>query len=69
MRYNVLVKFSSDGGLKVHENEIIISIKSERERGKANYELKKMAKHFGVGTDHIRIVSGLTSRKKIIEVS
>ena len=70
MRYNVLVKFSSDGRLEIRGNEIIISIKSERERGKANNELvKKMAKHFGVGTDHIRIVSGLTSRKKIIEVS
>ena len=70
MRYSVLVKFSTDEKLEIRGNEIIISIKSEPERGKANNELvKKLAKHFGVNRDHVRIVSGLMSRKKIIEVS
>ena len=70
MRYNVSVKFSSDGRLEIQGNEIIISIKSEPERGKANSELvKRVAEHFDVGRDRVRIVSGLMSRKKIIEVS
>lgn len=69
MRYSVSVRFSSDDKLEVNGDEILISIKSEPERGKANRELvKKLAKHFGVGEDRIRIVSGLTSRKKIVEV-
>lgn len=63
------MRFGSDGKLEVSGDEISISIKSEPERGKANRELvKKLAKHFEVGEDRIRIVSGLTSRKKIVEV-
>lgn len=69
MRYSISVRFSSDDKLEVNGDEILISIKSEPERGKANRELaKKLAKHFGVSEDRIRIVSGLTSRKKIVEV-
>lgn len=69
MRYSVSVRFSPDNKLEVNGDEIAISIKSEPERGKANRELvKKLAKHFGVNEDRVRIVSGLTSRKKIVEV-
>jgi uncharacterized protein len=69
VRYFVSVKFSSDGRLEVSGDEIVISIKSEPERGKANRELvKKLAAHFGVSEGRVRIVSGLMSRKKIIEV-
>jgi uncharacterized protein len=70
VRYSVSVRFSPDGRLEVSGDEIAISIKSEPERGKANRELvKKLAAHFGVGEDRVRIVSGLTSRKKIVDVS
>jgi uncharacterized protein (TIGR00251 family) len=69
MRYSISVRFSSDGRLEVNGDEIAISIKSEPERGRANRELvKKLAKHFGVSEDRVRIISGLTSRKKIVEV-
>ena len=69
MRYSVSVRFSSDGRLEVEGNEIAISIKSPPERGMANWELvKKLAGHFGVSEDRIRIVSGLASRKKLVEV-
>jgi uncharacterized protein len=69
VRYSVSVRFSSDGRLQVSGNEIAISIKSQPERGKANRELvKKLAAHFGVSEDRVRIVSGLASRKKIVEV-
>ncbi|HEX2614900.1 MAG TPA: DUF167 domain-containing protein [Nitrososphaera sp.] len=69
MRYSVSVRFSSDGRLEVDGSEISISIKSPPERGKANRELvKKLAAHFNVDESRIRIISGLTSRKKLVEV-
>lgn len=69
MRYSVSVRFSPDGKLEVSGDEIAISIKSKPERGKANRELvEKLAAHFGVSGNRIRIVSGLASRKKIVEV-
>lgn len=65
----MIVKFSSDGNLVVNENEITISIKSPPERGKANAEIvKKLSRHFGVKPSSVRIVSGLTSKEKIVEV-
>ena len=68
MRYTVSVRFSSDGRFEVSRNEIAVSIKSPPERGKANRELvKKIAVHFDVGEERVRIISGLTSRKKIVE--
>ncbi|TLY09472.1 MAG: DUF167 domain-containing protein [Thaumarchaeota archaeon] len=69
MQYSVSVRFSSDGQLEVIGDQIVISIKSQPERGRANKELlKKLAAHFGVSEERVRIVSGLTSRKKIVEV-
>ena len=69
MQYSVSVRFSSDGQLEVIGDQIAISIKSQPERGRANKELlKKLAVYFGVGEERVRIVSGLTSRKKIVEL-
>jgi len=69
VQYSVSVRFSSDGQLEVIGDQIAISIKSQPERGRANKELlKKLAAHFGVSEERVRIVSGLTSRKKIVEV-
>jgi len=69
LRYSVSVRFSSDGRIEVDGDEISISIKSPPERGKANRELvKKLAAHFGVAEERVRIISGLTSRKKLVEV-
>jgi hypothetical protein len=69
VRYSVSVRFSSDGRVEVNGGEIAISIKSPPERGKANRELvKKLAEHFCVSEDRVRIISGLTSRKKLVEV-
>jgi len=69
MEYSVSVRFSSDGQLEIIGDQIAISIKSQPERGRANKELlKKLAAHFGVSEERVRIVSGLTSRKKIVEL-
>jgi uncharacterized protein (TIGR00251 family) len=50
-------------------DEIIVSIKSRPEHGRANRELvKRLAEYFGVSEQNVRIVSGFTSRKKLVEV-
>ena len=68
MRYEVEVTFHRDF-LQVKANKIIVGLTSKPERGKANLELiKKIAKHFKVSSSQIRILSGLKSRKKIIEI-
>ncbi len=69
MRYFVSVRFSSVGYMAVNGDEISVSIKASPVRGKANRELvKKLAEYFDVSEDRIRIISGLASRKKIIEL-
>lgn len=69
VRYFVTVKFGSDGMLTVNGNELAISLKSPPERNKANVELvKKLCNHFKVGPDRVRIISGRSSRKKLVEI-
>ncbi len=69
MLYSVLVRFSSDEHIAVNGSEITISISSSPERGRANAELvKKLSRYFRVMPFQVRIVSGLTSRKKMVEI-
>ena len=68
MRYEVEVSFHRDF-LRIEDNKIIVGLTSKPEKGKANLELiKKLAKHFKVSSSQIRIVSGLKSRRKIVEI-
>jgi uncharacterized protein len=70
LRYTVFVKFNSSGKIQIQENEITISLKSKPERGKANLELiQKLAGYFGVAKDKINIISGLSSTKKLVDIS
>ena len=63
------VKFNSSGRIEVNGNEITMSIKSEPKHGKANSEMiKKISGFFGVSENSVHIISGLTSRKKVIEI-
>lgn len=69
MKYHVNVHFSADGRLEVVGDEITVSIKSQPEHGKANRELvKRLARHFGVSEQSVRILSGLASKKKLVEI-
>lgn len=62
------MKFHEDF-VKVEGDKIVVGIKSRPEKGEANLELiKKLAKHFNVSTSQVKIVSGLKSRRKIVEV-
>ena len=52
--------------IKINENEYKISLKEKAEDNKANIELiKLLKKYFG---KNIKIIKGLKSRNKIIEV-
>lgn len=69
MKYEVEVKFH-ENFIKVEGNKIFVGLTSKPEKGKANLELiKKLAKHFKVPSSHVRIVSGLKSRRKIVEIT
>ena len=68
VRYEVEVIFHRDF-LKIEADRIIVGLTSKPEKGKANLELiKKLAKHFKVSSSQIKIVSGLKSRRKIVEI-
>ncbi len=68
MRYEVEVKFHK-GFIEVDGDKIIVGLTSKPERGEANRELvRKLAKQFGVSTSQVKIVSGLRSKRKIVEI-
>lgn len=68
MRYSVRVKLNKDF-IEVKDGKIVVGVKAKPEGGKANEELlKKLARYFKVSASSIRIVSGRTSRNKIIEI-
>jgi len=68
MRYAVEVKFHGDF-VKVEGERIFVGLTSRPIEGKANMELvKKLAKHFKVPSTRVRIITGLKSRYKIVEI-
>lgn len=68
MRYRVDVRFNKDF-VKVEKTSIVVGIESKPVDGKANYELvRKLAHHFRVPSSNISIISGMRSRKKLIEI-
>ena len=68
MKYSVRAKFNGDF-VKMENGKITVGIKAKPENGKANDELiKKIAKHFKVSISSVRIVSGRTSKNKIVEI-
>ena len=68
MKYNVKVVLRSDFVRKTEEG-LEVGIRAVPEKGRANADvIRKIAKHFRVPQSSVRIVSGSTSRKKVIEV-
>ena len=68
MRINIKVKASSGRQEveRISDNDYLVSLKSPAREGKANSELLKvLRRYFGSG---VRIVSGKTSRRKVVEV-
>jgi len=69
MKYLVTVSFNSSDFFHVENNEIKISLKSKPELGKANRELiKSLSEHFKISANKIKILSGFSSRKKVVEI-
>ncbi len=68
MRYLVDVEFHKDY-VRVDGGLIKVGLTSIPEKGKANMELvKKLAKSFDIPSSNIKIISGLKSRRKIVEI-
>jgi len=69
MSYEVEVKFGRDF-VKVDGNRIFVGLRSRPVKGKANIELiRKLAKYFKVSSSQVRIISGLKSRRKTVEIT
>lgn len=67
-KYEVRVKFHKDF-IAVKDGVIEVGVTANPEKGKANKEvLGKIARHFKVPISNVRIVSGRTSKRKIVEV-
>ena len=68
MRYQVKVRLKS-GCIEDRDGVLVVGIKALPEKGKANQELvKKLANYFEVDESKVKIISGLSSRNKVIEI-
>lgn len=55
--------------MEERDGEMIIGISSRPKHGRANRELvAKIASYFGVSPSRVKIISGIRSRAKIVEV-
>lgn len=55
---------------KVGENEFIVSVKEPPINGLANKAIiQALAEYFKISSSRIKIISGFTSRSKIVEIS
>ncbi len=71
MRYRVHVKTNAGTESVVlrEDGSLSVSVKAPAREGKANARLEKViAKHFRVAPSLIRIVSGASSRRKVVDV-
>jgi len=67
--YDVRVEFGRESPV-VNENSIVIGVTSRPENNKANLEIiKRLAKHFKLPHQSVRIIKGLKSRKKLVEIT
>jgi uncharacterized protein len=68
MIYKISVTFHKDF-IEINNDEITVGIISDPQKGKANKELiEKISKYLGVAKSNVRIISGIKSRKKLVEV-
>ncbi|MCL5674561.1 MAG: DUF167 domain-containing protein [Candidatus Omnitrophica bacterium] len=59
-----------EGITKTYENSFIIRVKEKPEDGKANKAIiKALAKYFKIPSSEIEIVSGHSSKRKIISIN
>lgn len=71
MKISVFVKAAAreEKVEKISETEFKVSVKAPAKEGRANWAVERVvAEHFGVSPSRVRIISGQTAKKKIIEV-
>ena len=71
MKINVKAKPSAreEKVEKIDENNFVVSVTEPPEKGKANNAIKNaLAIYFKTGSSRVKIVSGYSSRNKIIEI-
>lgn len=71
MKIKVTVKTGSKtpGVVSGEDGVYIVAVKSQAKEGKANAEMIRfLADYFGVIRASVRIISGLKSREKILEI-
>ena len=71
MKYNVLVKPGSKKGPLVEriDNNLVVYLREKPHDGEANEALIKiLAKYFNVAKSSVKIVGGVKSRKKIVDI-
>ena len=71
MRINVKAKPSSreEKVEKIDDKNFVVSVKEPPEKGKANEAIRNaLAVYFKTGSSRVKIVSGYSSRNKIIEI-
>ncbi|KKP33235.1 MAG: hypothetical protein A2312_00890 [Candidatus Staskawiczbacteria bacterium RIFOXYB2_FULL_32_9] len=71
MRINVKAKPNSkhESIEKIDENNFIVCVKEEPRQGRANLAIRNaLAVYFKTGTSNVKIISGHTSRNKIIDI-
>lgn len=55
---------------RIDETHFVVSVKEPPENGKANQAIRNaLAVYFKTGTANVKIVSGYSSRNKIIEIN
>ena len=69
MKYYVFVKLRKDF-IEVDGDKIMVGVLAPPEKGKANAEvIEKISKHLNVPRSAVRIVSGASSKMKLIEIN
>ncbi len=71
MKINVKAKPSSreEKVEKIDENNFVVSVKEPPEKGRADEAIRNaLAVYFKTGSSCVKIVSGYSSRNKIIEI-
>lgn len=55
---------------KITETDFVVSVKEPPVQGRANAAIQRaLAEYFSVAPSRVRIISGYTSRSKVIEIS
>ncbi|MGC8562496.1 MAG: DUF167 domain-containing protein [Thermoplasmata archaeon] len=68
MRINVRVR-QGNGLIEELEGTVVVFTNEKRKNNRANIDvIRQLSKHYSVPVSNIRIVSGATSPKKVVEI-